>query len=54
MNTNTLKKGEARRNIEIAKNLLLDNVNINTIMRATGLIIEEIEKLKTEIEDLKK
>lgn len=60
--TNTLKKaeargearGEARRNIEIAKNLLLDNVDINTIMRATGLIIEEIEKLKTGIEDLKK
>lgn len=60
--TNTLKKaeargearGEARRNIEIAKNLLLDGININTIMRATGLIIEEIEKLKTEIEDLKK
>lgn len=29
-------------------------VNINTIMRATGLIIEAIEKLKTEIEKLKK
>ncbi|WP_342170240.1 PD-(D/E)XK nuclease family transposase [Rickettsia endosymbiont of Seladonia tumulorum] len=60
--TNTLKKaeargearGEARRNVEIAKNLLLDGININTIMRTTGLIIEEIEKLKIEIEDLKK
>ena len=39
-------KGKAERNIEIAKNLLSQNIHINTISTATGLSIAEIEKLK--------
>ncbi|XVN40785.1 MAG: hypothetical protein RCO49_08530 [Rickettsia endosymbiont of Argas persicus] len=34
---------------EIAKNLLLDNINIDTITRAIGLTIEEVQKLQKEI-----
>ena len=33
------------RNIEIAKNLLSQNVDMDVIMKATGLTKEEIEKL---------
>ena len=44
------KKGQAEENIrvkiEIAKNLLSQNIHINTISTATGLSIAEIEKLK--------
>nr|WP_253308262.1 Rpn family recombination-promoting nuclease/putative transposase [Rickettsia endosymbiont of Ceutorhynchus assimilis] len=51
---NTLKKaeskgraeGKAEGKIEIAKNLLLKNIDINIISEATGLSVEEIEKLK--------
>ena len=39
-------EGKAERNIEIAKNLLSQNIHINTISTATGLSIAEIEKLK--------
>ena len=43
-------KGKAEENIrvkiEIAKNLLSQNIDINTISTATGLSIAEIEKLK--------
>ena len=53
--TNTLKKmraegkaeGKVERNMEIAKNLLSQNIDINTISIATGLSIEEIKKLKS-------
>ncbi|HJD55829.1 MAG TPA: Rpn family recombination-promoting nuclease/putative transposase [Rickettsia endosymbiont of Pyrocoelia pectoralis] len=44
------EKGRTEERIIIAKNLLLDDVNINTIIRATGLSIEEIEQLKTEMD----
>jgi hypothetical protein len=33
--------------IEIAKNLLSQNIDFNTISTATGLSITEIEKLKS-------
>ena len=39
-------KGKAERNIEIAKNMLKENVNIQFISKITGLNLEEIEKLK--------
>ena len=43
-------EGKAEENIrvkiEIAKNLLSQNIDINTISTATGLSIAEIEKLK--------
>ena len=39
-------KGKAERNIEIAKNLLSQNIDINTISTATGLSVKEIIKLK--------
>ena len=34
-----------QRNVEIAKNLLEQNVDISIIMSATGLSLEQIEKL---------
>ncbi|WP_316353580.1 Rpn family recombination-promoting nuclease/putative transposase [Candidatus Trichorickettsia mobilis] len=40
------EEGKAERNIEIAKNLLSQNIDINTIATATGLSTEEIIKLK--------
>ncbi len=40
-----VKKGKRERDIEIAKNLLLAKVDIETIIKSTGLSIEEIEKL---------
>ncbi|MGX6960064.1 MAG: PD-(D/E)XK nuclease family transposase [Rickettsia endosymbiont of Pentastiridius leporinus] len=46
--------GETKRNIEIAKNLLLDGVNINTVTKDTVLTIEEIEKIKAEINNSEK
>jgi predicted transposase/invertase (TIGR01784 family) len=39
-------EGKAERDIEIAKNLLSQNVDVNTISIATGLTLEEILKLK--------
>ena len=38
-------KGESKKAIEIAKNLLSQNIDINTISVATGLNLEEILKL---------
>ncbi|WCR55954.1 Rpn family recombination-promoting nuclease/putative transposase [Rickettsia asembonensis] len=38
--------GEAKRTIEVAQNLLAQNININTISVATGLTVDEINKLK--------
>ena len=39
------KKGKMERNIEIAKNMLKDNVDINIISKYSGLSIEEIKNL---------
>ena len=39
-------KGKNERNIEIAQNMLKENVNIELISKVTGLSIDEIEKLK--------
>ena len=39
-------KGEKKKSLEIAKNLLKAKIDINTIVLSTGLSIEEIEKLK--------
>ena len=41
------RKGKAERDIEIAKNLLSQNIDINTISTATGLSIADIKKLKS-------
>jgi len=41
-----LKEGEKNKSIEIAKNMLKDNVDINIISKYSGLNIEEINKLK--------
>jgi predicted transposase/invertase (TIGR01784 family) len=40
-------EGRAEEKIEIAKNLLAQNIDIATISLATGLSIAEIEKLKS-------
>ena len=40
-----INQGFQQRNMEIAKNLLSQNVDIDVIMKATGLTKEEIEKL---------
>jgi predicted transposase/invertase (TIGR01784 family) len=41
------RKGKVKEKIEIAKSLLAQNIDINTISTATGLSIEEIKKLKS-------
>ena len=41
------RKGKAERDIEIAKNLLSQNIDINTISTDTGLSIADIKKLKS-------
>jgi predicted transposase/invertase (TIGR01784 family) len=38
-------EGKAERDIEIAKNLLSQKVDVNTISTATGLSLEDIQKL---------
>ncbi|MFV9929901.1 MAG: hypothetical protein AB8U82_03175 [Rickettsia endosymbiont of Haemaphysalis japonica] len=43
--------GKAARSIEIAKNLLLKDIDVNIIADSTGLTIEEIEELKAKIEN---
>ena len=43
-----IKKGKNERNIEIAKNLLSQNIDIEIIENATGLNKAEIEKMKQE------
>ena len=44
-----LKKGKKEKTIEIAKKLLMMNIDIDKIVKATELTKEEIEKLKQEI-----
>jgi hypothetical protein len=34
---------------EVAKNLLLDNMNFHDILRITGLSVEELENLKSNL-----
>ena len=41
-------KGKSERNLEIAKNLLRQNIDIQIISSATGLSADEIEKLRKE------
>ncbi len=41
-----IKQGRNQRNIDIAKNMLNENMDIKTISRITGLLEEEILKLK--------
>ena len=41
-----MQEGEKKKQIEIAKNLLLANVDISIIIQTTGLTKEEIEELK--------
>ena len=41
-----MKKGEKNKSIEIARNMLKDNVDINVISKYSGLSVEEIELLK--------
>ncbi len=43
-----IEKGKNERNIEIAKNLLSQNIDIEIIENATGLSKAEIEKMKQE------
>lgn len=40
------EEGRNERNLEVAKNLLKQNITIDIISKATGLTQEEIEKLK--------
>ena len=40
------KKGHEQAKIEIVKKLVLQNVDINTISKATGLSLKEIEEIK--------
>ena len=39
-------EGKNERNIEIAQNMLKENINIELISKVTGLSLEEIENLK--------
>ena len=41
------RKGKAEEKIEIAKNLLSQNIDINTVSIAIGLSIAEIQQLKS-------
>ena len=41
-----LKEGEKNKSIEIAKNMLKDNVDVNIISKYSGLSIDEINNLK--------
>ena len=43
-----ISKGENKKSIEIAKNLLSMNMSLEDISKATGLSVEEINKLKNE------
>lgn len=55
---NTIKKAETtaieKRNIEIAKKMLIANESTDKILEYTELPLEEIDKLKKEIEESNK
>lgn len=40
-----LKEGEKKKAIEIARNMLEENIPFNTIIRMTGLSKEDIDKI---------
>ncbi|MBD0391743.1 hypothetical protein IC220_04715 [Wolbachia endosymbiont of Pentalonia nigronervosa] len=40
------KRGRKEREIEVAKAMLADNVDVNTIAKFTGLCVDEIKKLQ--------
>ena len=44
-NQNGLAEGERAKQLEIAKNLIKLGINVDNIVKATGLSKEEIEKL---------
>ena len=44
-----LEEGRDERNVEIARNMLLDGEPVEKIMRYTGLTAEEVEDLKRQI-----
>ncbi len=43
------EKGEYNKSIEITKNLLLNGIDINVISSSTGLTIEQIEEIKSQL-----
>ena len=43
------EQGENRKSIEIAKKMLADNISIEKISKFTGVSIDELEKLKNNI-----
>ena len=43
------EEGSKEKSIEIAKNLLNTDLTIEQISESTGLMVEEIEKLKNEL-----
>ena len=43
------EQGENRKSIEIAKKMLADNISIEQISKFTGVSIDELEKLKNNI-----
>ncbi len=46
-----MQQGMQKRNIEIARNLLMEGVGISLVVKSTGLSKTEVEKLKEEIEN---
>lgn len=50
MKQETLLQGKIEGKLEVAKNLLLLNIDINTIIKATGLTPEEINTLRRQLE----
>ncbi|MBR1413420.1 MAG: hypothetical protein IJ574_01970 [Bacilli bacterium] len=42
-----IEQGIEQRNIEIAKNLIKENINIELISKTTGLSIEEVKKIQS-------
>ena len=41
-----IEQGQQKRNVEIAKNMLLKNIDIKIISEVTGLTIQKIDDLK--------
>ncbi len=48
INQISYEEGKNERNIEIAKNMIKENISIDIIAKVTGLPLEELEKLKEE------
>ena len=44
-----IKEGEKQAKLDTAKNMLKDNIKVETISKYTGLSKEEVEELKKEI-----